>query len=158
MPTACEPWALTTPGPARPAKDALAEIYIRWRIEGLDGLAIGDIGWCKDPHTTPSTLRYAAKGDAHFHADNWIESWFPDAFAGTMGQLLIAMEAGKLPRHQWTRQPQEHGAGQRGLPQRHGAPRRHYCRNRERNERMKRGIVPVDQGLWHSSTQHPKPQ
>src|SRR5438128_5954424 len=46
-----------------PAKEGCpSDIYIRWRIEGLNGLAIGDIGWCKDPYTTPSTVRYATKG------------------------------------------------------------------------------------------------
>ena len=64
-----------------PAKEGCpSDIYIRWRIEGLDGLAIGDIGWCKDPFTTPSTLRYARKGDSQFHSPVWSESWFPDAF------------------------------------------------------------------------------
>lgn len=81
-----------------PAKEGCpAEIYIRWRIEGLNGLAIGDIGWCKDPYTTPSTLRFAARGDREFHQPQWKESWFPDAFAGTMAQLLIALETGKEP-------------------------------------------------------------
>jgi predicted dehydrogenase len=81
-----------------PAKEGCpAEIYIRWRIEGLNGLAIGDIGWCKDPYTTPSTLKFAARGDAQFHQPRWKESWFPDAFAGTMAQLLIALETGKEP-------------------------------------------------------------
>jgi hypothetical protein len=32
-----------------------------------------------------------------FHEPKWTESWFPDAFAGTMGQLLIALETGKEP-------------------------------------------------------------
>jgi predicted dehydrogenase len=81
-----------------PAKEGCpADIRIGWRIEGLDGLAIGDIGWCKDPYTTPSTLRYASRGDETFHAPAWKESWFPDAFAGTMGQLLIALESGGEP-------------------------------------------------------------
>ncbi len=81
-----------------PAKEGCpADIRIQWRIEGLNGLAIGDIGWCKDPYTTPSTIRYASKGDDHFHEPRWTESWFPDAFAGTMGQLLIAMETGTPP-------------------------------------------------------------
>lgn len=81
-----------------PAKEGCpAENYIRWRIEGTDGLAIGDIGWCKDPYTTPSTLRYAAKGDARFHEPRWTESWFPDAFIGTMAQLLVALETGVEP-------------------------------------------------------------
>jgi predicted dehydrogenase len=81
-----------------PAKEGCpGDIYIRWRIEGLNGLAIGDIGWCKDPFTTPSTIRYAEKGDAGFHEPKWSESWFPDAFAGTMAQLLVAIEQGKAP-------------------------------------------------------------
>jgi len=73
------------------------DIRISWRIEGLNGLALGDIGWCKDPYTSPSTLRYASKGDFTFHEPVWKSSWFPDAFAGTMGQLLIALETGREP-------------------------------------------------------------
>jgi len=71
------------------------DVRIEWRIEGLDGLAIGNIGWCQDPYSTPSTMRYARKGDADFHLFHPVESWFPDAFAGTMGQLLIALERGQ---------------------------------------------------------------
>lgn len=81
-----------------PAKEGCpAENYIRFRIEGMDGLAIGDIGWCKNPYTTPSSLDYARKGDADFHRPRWQESWFPDAFAGTMGDLLLALEEGRAP-------------------------------------------------------------
>jgi predicted dehydrogenase len=81
-----------------PAKEGCpADIGIKWRIEGTNGLAIGDIGWCKDPYTSPSTIRYASKGDQEFHEPRWTESWFPDAFAGTMSQLLIALETGKEP-------------------------------------------------------------
>src|SRR5207244_9968060 len=68
-----------------------------WRIEGLNGLAIGEIGWCQNPYTTPSSLRYASKGDAAFHQPTWKESWFPDAFIGTMAQLLIALETNTEP-------------------------------------------------------------
>ena len=82
-------------GPAR--EGAPADIGIQWRIEGLDGLAIGTVGWCHDPYTTPSTIRYATKGDDDFHAPQWQESWFPDAFVGTMAQLLIALETGEEP-------------------------------------------------------------
>ncbi len=85
----------TWSGPAR--EGCPADIYIRWRIEGLKGLAIGDIGWCKDPYTTPSTIRYASIGDKSFHCPTWTESWFPDAFVGTMAQLLIALEEGTEP-------------------------------------------------------------
>ncbi len=81
-----------------PAKEGCpGDIGIKWRIEGLNGLAMGDIGWCKEPYTSPSTIRYASKGDATFHEPRWPESWFPDAFAGTMGQLLIALETGREP-------------------------------------------------------------
>jgi len=82
-------------GPAR--EGCPADISICWRIEGLNGLAMGDIGWCKDPYTTPSSFRYAVKGDTGFHEPTWTESWFPDAFAGTMGQLLEALASGALP-------------------------------------------------------------
>jgi hypothetical protein len=85
----------TWTGPAK--EDCPNDIYIRWRIEGLNGLAIGDIGWCKDPYTTPSTIRFATKGQKHFEAPGWSESWFPDAFIGTMAQLLIALEDGTEP-------------------------------------------------------------
>lgn len=81
-----------------PAKEGCpADLKIEWRIEGLDGVAIGNIGWCQDPYTTPSTLRYAAKGDADFIHPQLTGSWFPDAFAGTMGQLLIALETSTPP-------------------------------------------------------------
>jgi predicted dehydrogenase len=85
----------TWTGPAK--ENCPSDIYIKWRIEGLNGLAIGDIGWCKDPYTTPSTIRYASKGQKHFEAPVWSESWFPDAFIGTMAQLLIALEDGTEP-------------------------------------------------------------
>jgi len=80
----------TWTGPAR--EGCPADIHIQWRIEGLNGLAIGSLGWCQTPYTTPSAIRFAARGDTEFHRPVWNESWFPDAFAGTMGQLLIALE------------------------------------------------------------------
>jgi predicted dehydrogenase len=82
-------------GPAR--EGCPSDINIRWRIEGMDGLAMGDIGWCKDPYTSPSTMRFARKGDAGFTTPALTGSWFPDAFAGTMGQLLIALATGEPP-------------------------------------------------------------
>ena len=81
-----------------PAKEGCpGDIGIHWRIEGMDGLALGDIGWCKDPYTSASGIRYATKGDRQFTEPKWSGSWFPDAFAGTMGQLLIALETGTEP-------------------------------------------------------------
>ncbi len=81
-----------------PAKEGCpGDIRIEWRIEGLDGLAIGDLGWCKADYTSPSSLRYARKGDAAFLQPTFDTSWFPDAFAGTMSELLIALETGTPP-------------------------------------------------------------
>lgn len=65
---------------------------VTYRIEGLDAIALGDIGW---PTGSPSRLRYARREDAA----TWIEptfetKWFPDAFAGTMGELLAAVRDG----------------------------------------------------------------
>jgi predicted dehydrogenase len=81
-----------------PAKEGCpGDIHIRWRIEGMNGLAMGEIGWCKDPYTSPSTIRYASRGDTGFHEPRWTESWFPDAFVGTMAQLLVALEKGTVP-------------------------------------------------------------
>jgi predicted dehydrogenase len=85
----------TWTGPAR--EGAPSDIRIEWRIEGLNGLAIGNIGWCQNPYTTPSTLRYASRGDHEFQRPAWKESWFPDAFVGTMAQLLSALETGSEP-------------------------------------------------------------
>ena len=85
----------TWTGPAR--EGCPSDLYIRWRIEGMEGLAIGDIGWVKDPYTTPSTIRYAKRGDSQFHCPVWTESWFPDAFIGTMAELLVALESGTSP-------------------------------------------------------------
>jgi predicted dehydrogenase len=81
-----------------PAKEGCPkDNYIRYRIEGTEGLAIGDIGWCKDPYTTPSTIDFARRGDADFQRPRWSESWFPDAFVGTMGDLLLALETKQAP-------------------------------------------------------------
>ena len=86
-----DPWT----GPVK--EGCPGDIGIVWRIEGVEGLAIGNVGWCQDPFTTPSTMRYARKGDAEFQQFNPAQSWFPDAFGGTMCQLLVALETGEAP-------------------------------------------------------------
>lgn len=85
----------TWTGPAR--EGCPADLYIKWRIEGLNGLATGNIGWCQNPYTTPSTIQFASKGREGFQSPVWTESWFPDAFIGTMADLLIALERGTKP-------------------------------------------------------------
>lgn len=74
-----------------------SDIHIEFRIEGTLGLAIGGIGWCQDPYTSPSTLRHAAIGDSNFTEANLEGSWFPDAFGNTMLDLLRAMETQTQP-------------------------------------------------------------
>ncbi len=85
----------TWTGPAR--EGCPGDLGIHWRIEGMKGLASGSIGWCHDPYTTPSTIRYASIGQSSFCEPEWTESWFPDAFIGTMAQLLCAIESGEEP-------------------------------------------------------------
>ena len=82
-------------GPAR--EGAAADISINWRIEGTDGMARGTIGWPSYPEPTPSTLDYTTKGDGQWNQPRWKEVWFPDAFAGPMAQLLVALERDELP-------------------------------------------------------------
>ena len=84
---------------AGPWKEGSAgDVYIKWRVEGTDGLAVGTIGWPSWPNGTPSTIRFTTKqaGTAWF-APEWKEVWFPDAFEGTMGQLLQALATATEP-------------------------------------------------------------
>lgn len=73
--------------------------YINWRVEGTEGFAEGDIGWHKrEPEFCGSTLRLTSKA----YPGGWIEptwetQWFPDAFVGTMANLLCAVENGTEP-------------------------------------------------------------
>ena len=61
-----------------------------YRIEGLEGIARGEIGW---PSGGFSTLEYTTRD----RPDAWIKpaftrKWFPDAFVATMGELFLAIE------------------------------------------------------------------
>ena len=84
-------------GPREPGFES--DIYIKWRVEGLDGLAQGTIGWPDYPNGSPSTLRYASKtttGGA-WREPRWDTMWFPHAFKGVMGQLQDALDAETEP-------------------------------------------------------------
>jgi len=86
-------WDDVWTGPAR--EGAASDLYIRWRVEGTEGLARGTIGWPSYPARTPSTLDFTTKREPeHWVQPRWTEAWFPDAFAGTMAQLLCALEDG----------------------------------------------------------------
>ena len=89
-------WDDVWAGPAR--EGAGAEIAVRWRVEGTEGLALGTIGWPGWPDRVPSTIDYSTFRDqGTWHRPRWPEAWFPDAFAGTMGGLLHALETGEQP-------------------------------------------------------------
>lgn len=84
---------------AGPCKEGVAgDIGIRWRVEGTEGLAVGTIGWPSYPARTPSTLDYStSRQPGEWVRPRWDEVWFPDAFVGTMAQLLVAIENGSEP-------------------------------------------------------------
>jgi predicted dehydrogenase len=71
---------------------------IEWRVEGTEGIAKGTIGWPKYPEGAPSTIDYRLRSEEGvWHQPRWDARWFPQAFAGTMGQLMRALETGSEP-------------------------------------------------------------
>lgn len=89
-------WDDVWAGPA--LEGAAQDIGIRWRIEGVNGMARGTIGWPSYPERTPSTLDYTTtSSNGEWHQPRWNEVWFPDAFVGPMAQLLCALEQGTTP-------------------------------------------------------------
>jgi predicted dehydrogenase len=89
-------WDDVWTGPAREGSES--DIGIRWRVEGTEGLARGTIGWPSYPARTPSTLDFTSKRQpGYWFQPRWKEVWFPDAFVGTMAQLLVALETGGIP-------------------------------------------------------------
>lgn len=89
-------WDDVWAGPA--LEGAAKDIGIRWRVEGTAGLARGTIGWPEYPKPTPSTLDFTTtRAPGEWFHPRWSEVWFPDAFVGTMAQLLIALETGAEP-------------------------------------------------------------
>jgi len=92
----CSSWDDVWTGPA--LEGAEKDIYIRWRVEGTEGMARGTIGWPEYPNPTPSTIDFTTtKQPGHWFQPRWKEVWFPDAFVGTMAQLLCALEDGAEP-------------------------------------------------------------
>jgi predicted dehydrogenase len=89
-------WDDVWAGPAR--EGAGSAITVRWRVEGTEGLALGEIGWPGWPNRVPSTIDYTTIRDqGAWQRPRWPQAWFPDAFAGTMGGLLRALESGAEP-------------------------------------------------------------
>ncbi len=87
-------WDDVWTGPAR--EGSAADIGIRWRVEGTDGLARGTIGWPGYPERVPSTLEFSTVRDhGAWHRPRWDEVWFPDAFIGPLADLMVAVENGQ---------------------------------------------------------------
>ena len=87
----CSSWDDVWTGPALEGSEK--DISIRWRVEGLEGIARGTIGWPDYPAPTPSTLDFTTtQQPGYWLSPRWKEVWFPDAFIGTMAQLLCALE------------------------------------------------------------------
>lgn len=71
---------------------------IEWRVEGTGGMAKGTIGWPDYPDGSPSTLDFTTRQQpGYWFQPRWEERWFPQGFAGTMGQLMRALEEGTEP-------------------------------------------------------------
>ena len=89
-------WDDVWTGPAR--EGAESDIYIKWRVEGTEGTAMGTIGWPSYPALVPSTLDFTtAKKPGYWFKPRWKEVWFPDAFVGPMAQLMCAIEESREP-------------------------------------------------------------
>jgi len=73
-----------------------SDIWIKWRVEGTDGVAQGTIGW---PTGQSSTLTYASKRTTggQWVTPTWDTHWFPHAFIGVMDQLQYAIKTGTTP-------------------------------------------------------------
>ena len=83
-------------GPAR--EGAAKDCYIKWRVEGTQGMAQGTIGWPEYPNASPSTLEFTTTQEPGvWFRPQWEEVWFPDAFSGTMGMLFDAIAEGAEP-------------------------------------------------------------
>jgi predicted dehydrogenase len=83
---------------AWPGEGTEKDIYIKWRVEGTDGMAKGTIGWPYYPTPTPSTIDFTTrKQPGYWFKPRWDKVWFPDAFAGTMAQLMRAIENNTEP-------------------------------------------------------------
>jgi predicted dehydrogenase len=75
----------------------VADAGIQWRVEATRGVAKGTIGWAES-YESASTIDYALHAQpGTWHRPRWQERWFPQAFIGTMAQLLCAVESGAEP-------------------------------------------------------------
>ena len=91
-------WDDVWAGPKAPAN--AQDFYIKWRVEGTEGLAEGTLGWPQYPERRPSTLRFSTSRQPNaWITPQWQEAWFPDAFEGPMGALMDALARDTEPEN-----------------------------------------------------------
>jgi predicted dehydrogenase len=89
-------WDDVWTGP-RSAQDDLKP-YIKWRVEGMEGVAEGSIGWPNYPNHSPSTLTFTTTAEPNvWMTPRWSDVWFPDAFQGPMAELMQAIATDSQP-------------------------------------------------------------
>jgi predicted dehydrogenase len=73
----------------------------RFRFEGTDGVIEGTFGGAVRPGVgVPDTMRLSSARLPDYSFDARMrETRFPDAFVGTMGELLTAIKEGREPEH-----------------------------------------------------------
>lgn len=72
--------------------------YIKWRVEGISGLAEGTLGWPQYPNRAPSTITFTSSAQPGvWIAPRWRDVWFPDAFQAPMADLMNAIATHTLP-------------------------------------------------------------
>ena len=76
-----------------------SDIYIRWRVEGMNGLATGTIGWPDYPAGSPSTLRFNSTKDDRRKMGGAVlaNSLVSGRVCGVMEQLQYALKSGTEP-------------------------------------------------------------
>jgi predicted dehydrogenase len=89
-------WDDVWTGPRTPQDDF--NPYIKWRVEGTEGLAEGTLGWPRYPNHSPSTLTFTTSREPNvWITPRWSEVWFPDAFQGPMSDLMSAIASHAEP-------------------------------------------------------------
>lgn len=74
-------------GPGNHLEDL--DTYIKWRVEGTEGLAQGWLGWPGYPNRVQSRMEFSSmKEPGLWQSPRWREVWFPDAFEGPMAALM----------------------------------------------------------------------
>jgi predicted dehydrogenase len=75
-----------------------ADGRIQWRVEGTEGIAKGTIGWPDYPDGSPSTIEWTTRAmGGVWERPTWDARWFPQAFKGTMAQLMRAIQEDTEP-------------------------------------------------------------